>query len=124
MNRGNARALWLLLKWLHLIDHFEHEQQLTIGGARRTVEHFRLTCKVGQREFVSGIQQRLLMINLLLIRLPRLAIGRIGDLIAKGLPLEMVIGNGVAKVHATWVNALDNEVGFADGVGLWVDLST
>ena len=37
VNRGNARALWLLLKWLHLIDHFEHEQQLTIGGARRTV---------------------------------------------------------------------------------------
>ena len=64
------------------------------------------------------------MIDLLLIRLPRLAIGRIGDLIAKGLPLEMVVGNGVAKVHATWVNTLDNEVGFTDGVGLWVDLST
>ena len=36
----------------------------------------------------------------------------------------MVVGNGVAKVHATWVNALDNQVGFTDGVGLWVDLST
>ena len=40
MNRGDTRALRLLLQWFHLINHFEHEQQLTIGGARRTVEHF------------------------------------------------------------------------------------
>ena len=124
VNGGHATALRLELQRLHLVDFFEHKQQLPVRSARCAVEHFFFTCEIGQRQFKTMVKQGLFVVNLLLVGLPRLAVWRIGDHIAKRLVGKGVIGNGVAQVHPTRVDALDNQVGLTNGVGLRVDFGS
>ena len=124
VNGSHAAALGLELQRFHLVDFFEHKQQLSVGSAWCAVKHLFFAGEIGQRQFKTVVEQRLLVVNLLLVGLPRLAVWRIGDHIAKRLVGKGVIGNGVAQVHPTRVDALDNQVGLANGVCLRVDFGS
>ena len=124
VNGSHAAALWLEFERFHLVNLLQHKQQLSVGRARGTIHHLLFAGEIGQRQFKTVVKQRLLVVNLLLVCLPRFAVGRIGDHIAKRLVGKGVVGDGVAQVHPTWVNTFDNQVGLANGVGLRVDFRT
>ena len=122
VNRSDARPLRLVLKRFHLVHLLEDEEQLSVARARRAVHRLHLAPEVDERQFIARVGECAVVVDLLLVRLPRLAVGRIGDAIAERLAPEVVLGDGVAEVHALRVNALDDKVGFADGIRLGVDL--
>ena len=66
--------------------------------------------------------QRRLRLHRLLFPLPIDAEGRVGDAVLEGKPLELVVGEGVAKPHIVGVAAPDHHVGLGDGVGGGVQL--
>ena len=116
-----AASLRLELDGFHFVHLFQDEEQLAIRSTRRAVQNLGLACKVRESEAESIIQKILFVVYLLLILLPRLAVGRIGEHKAEGLVGEMILSNGVAQMDARGVNAFDDGVGFTNGIGLRVD---
>ena len=64
------------------------------------------------------------MVNLLFVGLPRLAVWRIGDHIAKRLVGKGIVGNGIPQMHSVRINTFDNQIRLADGVCFRVDFRT
>ena len=121
MNGSYSTALWLEFNGFHLVYFFQDEKHLAVGGAGRAVQDFGLAGKVEKRQAETVVQQFFLVVNLLLILFPGFPVRRICEHKSEGLVGEMVFRNGVAQMDAGGVNAFDDSVGLADGVGLGVD---
>ena len=129
VNRRDARALRLGFERRHLREHFEDEQELSVGGARGGVHILFLAREVDELHAEAVVEQFRVVVDELLVLLPALSVGRIRDHVAEALLGETVVGehalelgDRVAVADVLGVGSLDDEVGLADGVGFGVHL--
>ena len=70
----------------------------------------------------AQLAQRRLRLHRLLFPLPVDSERRVGNAVLEGKPLELIVGEGIAKPHIVGVAAPDHHVGLGDGVGGGVQL--
>ena len=105
---GTALALLLAVR-----EEVEKEEELAVRDAREA------------RPEASGMTAFVLRLGVLLVALPVLAVRGIGNLVVEGGVRVAIVREGAAEGDALGVapvGRLHVEVGFADGVGLGVDL--
>ena len=110
VHRGDARPLWLHVEGLELVEHLKHEHQLAVGSASAAVHIGGLAVELLQGQEEAAVGQLLVVVDFLLVLLPRLAVGRVGNHIPERAVGEVVDGKCVAAVDAVGVYVLDDEV--------------
>ncbi len=126
MDGGNARTRRRILEPLHLAHHFHEKKKLAIIHSGSSGNGVHVAGGIRQVHLETGVDndraRTIFLKDLALVGFPALAIGRVGKHEVEAGAGEFVSGERGTVTDVLGVVALDHHVGFADGIGLRVDL--
>src|SRR5690606_5646895 len=110
VNGGNAASFRAAGRVFHLADHFHQEQQLAITGTRGGIAVFEVAPVVLELDLEARINNVAAVLDVLLLRRPAFAVGRIGEHEVEAIRGKLVGRQGGADLDVFRVVALDHHV--------------